>query len=41
MHPSIQTLELMDTAQQVIIEPGDDEETIRVKRAFHKHEKNV
>ena len=31
----------MDTAQQVIIEPGDDEETIRVKRAFHKHEKNV
>ena len=40
-HPSIQTLELMEGAQHVSIDPTDDEETIRVKRAFQKHEKNV
>jgi hypothetical protein len=31
----------MDGAQHVTMDPNDDEETIRIKRAFQKHEKNV
>ena len=40
-HPSMETLKLMEGAQHMIVDPNDDPETVRVKRAYKLHEKNV